>query len=53
VGQAPLNLVYVADYARIGSNSPEDKALCSGADTGFIAQNVYLFAASAGLATIV
>jgi hypothetical protein len=35
----------------MGSNSPEDKALYSGADTGFIAQNLYLFAASEGLAT--
>jgi nitroreductase len=33
--------------------SAEDQALYSGADTGFIGQNVYLFCASEGLATVV
>jgi nitroreductase len=31
----------------------EDKVLYSAADAGFIAQNVYLFCASEGLATVV
>jgi SagB-type dehydrogenase family enzyme len=52
VATAPLNLVYVADYAKIqGTN--EYKILDSGGDTGFIAQNVYLYCASQGLATVV
>jgi len=52
-GDAPLNLIYVADLSKIKSMSDEDKALYSGADTGFISQNVYLFCASEGLATVV
>ncbi len=47
VGQAPLNLVYVADQAKQKSS---DMAY---ADTGLIAQNVYLFCTSEGLATVV
>ena len=34
-------------------SDPEDQALYSGADVGFISQNVYLFCASEGLATVV
>ncbi len=53
VKAAPVNLVYVADLAKTGRASAEDTALYTGADTGFIAQNVYLFCASEGLATVV
>lgn len=53
VGTAPLNLVFVADSARMTGSSPEDQALYSGADVGFIGQNVYLFCASESLATVV
>jgi len=53
VAKAPLNLVYVADTAKMKGASTEDQALYSGADTGFIGQNVYLFCASEGLATVV
>jgi SagB-type dehydrogenase family enzyme len=53
VKDAPVNLVYVADYARMGGQKNEEKNLYSAADTGFIAQNVYLFCASEGLATVV
>lgn len=52
VARAPLNLVYVADLGRMDT-SDENKRLYSATDTGFIAQNVYLFCASAGLATVV
>lgn len=52
VGQAPLNLVYVADLGRMDT-SEEKKRFYAATDTGFIAQNVYLFCASAGLATVV
>lgn len=52
VGQAPLNLVYVSDLSRMDT-SEENKRFYSATDTGFIAQNVYLFCASAGLATVV
>jgi len=52
VGTAPLNLVYVADGARMGNVSAEEKRLYAFTDSGFIGQNVYLFCASAGLATV-
>jgi SagB-type dehydrogenase family enzyme len=53
VKTAPLNLIYVADTARMGSGSEADKTFYAGLDTGFISQNVYLFCASEGLATVV
>jgi len=52
VKDAPVNLVYVADLARTGADSAE-RDMDVAADTGFIAQNVYLFCASEGLATVV
>ena len=52
VGTAPLNLVYVADGAGMGDVSAEEKRLYAFTDTGFIGQNVYLFCAAAGLATV-
>jgi SagB-type dehydrogenase family enzyme len=53
VKDAPVNLVFVSDYAKFG-NIPEDqKAFYSATDTGYISQNVYLFCASEGLATVV
>lgn len=54
VAGAPLQLIYVADYSKMWfGRSDEDKNFYSAADTGFIAQNVYLFCASEGLATVV
>ena len=53
VKDAPLDLVYVADLAKTGKSSAEDKNFYTAADAGFIAQNVYLFCASEGLAVVV
>jgi SagB-type dehydrogenase family enzyme len=53
VRTVPVDLVYVADFAKMGSESLEDKVFYSACDTGFIGQNVYLFSASEGLATVV
>jgi SagB-type dehydrogenase family enzyme len=53
VKDAPLNLVYVADFAKTGKSSTEETNLYTAADAGFIAQNVYLFCASEGLAVVV
>ena len=53
VKDAPVDLVYVADVAKTGTTSTEDKNLFTAADAGFIAQNVYLFCASEGLAVVV
>jgi nitroreductase len=50
---APINLVYVADLGRMSGAGADEKALYSATDTGFIAQNVYLYCALAGLATVV
>ena len=53
VKDAPVNLVYVADLAKTGKASAPDQEFYTAADTGFIAQNVYLYCASEGLATAV
>jgi SagB-type dehydrogenase family enzyme len=53
VKDAPVNLVYVADMSRATRGSEADKSFYSAADAGFIAQNVYLYCASQGLATVV
>ena len=53
---APLNLVYVADYAKMKSRFPlseQNKSSWASVATGCIAQNVYLFCASEGLNTVV
>jgi SagB-type dehydrogenase family enzyme len=51
VKDAAVNLIYVADFSRM-SSSP-DRELYAAADTGFVSENVYLYCASAGLATVV
>ena len=53
VKEAPVNLIYVADYSRMGGANAEERNSYSAADTAFIAQNVYLYCASEGLATVV
>ena len=58
VGKAPVSLVYVADFGKYtggrGGRAIADasvRSAWSNAHAGFIAQNVYLFAASEGLAS--
>jgi SagB-type dehydrogenase family enzyme len=53
VAMAPLNLVYVANLDRMEGAAAEQKEFYAATDAGFIAQNVYLFCASANLATVV
>ena len=50
---APVLLIYVADYSRMPKFPQETRDFFSATDTGFISQNVYLFCASEGLATVV
>ena len=51
---AALNLVYVADMAKAGRPATDPQQMLNiGANAGFIAENVYLYCASAGLATVV
>ncbi len=52
VATAPVNLVYVADLNKTGHAGTEAEFFTA-ADVGFIAENVYLFCASEGLATVV
>ena len=52
VAGAPVNLIYVADTAKLGGDDAARLATAN-ADTGFVAQNVYLFCASEGLGTVV
>lgn len=53
VSDAPVNLVYVADLAKISEETDVDKTLIAAANTGFVSENVYLYCASEGLATVV
>lgn len=53
VATAPVNLVYVADLSKVDAVDAAERRFYCAADAGFIAQNVYLFCASAGLATVV
>ncbi len=52
VATAPVNLIYVADLNKTGRSGTEAEFFTA-ADVGFIAENVYLFCASEGLATVV
>lgn len=49
---APLDLVYVSDYTRMGTTD-EERIQWSWAHSGFIAQNVYLICAALGLGAVV
>ena len=53
VKDAPANLIFVADFSKMGDGSEEQKTFYSATDTGFISQNVYLYCASEGLVTVV
>ena len=57
VKTAPVNLVYVVDADRTGVMgkvmSTSDRDMFSATAVGFISQNVYLYCASKGLATVV
>jgi nitroreductase len=52
VGVAPLELVYVADFAKSAGSEQDDRNLYADIATGCIIQNVYLFCASEGLGTV-
>jgi nitroreductase len=57
VAGAPVNLIYVADLGKMGKKEgdviKESDLLSSYANTGFIAQNVYLYCASANLGCVI
>jgi nitroreductase len=51
--EAPAIVILVADFSRMTKAKPQDRDFYAAIDTGFISQNLYLFCASAGLATVV
>jgi len=53
VDEAPLDLVYVADQSHMGAVPAERRHAYSAACAGAIAQNVYLYCASADMAAVV
>lgn len=50
VKEAPVVLIFVADLKKLGNESDRFYDVV---DTGFVSQNVYLYCASTGLATVV
>ncbi len=53
VKEAAVNLVYVSDLSKTEGAASSEAEMYTAADVGFIAQNVYLYCASEGLATVV
>jgi SagB-type dehydrogenase family enzyme len=52
IKDAPLVLIFVADYKKMSDDPQEIKDFYSAIDTGYISQNVYLYCASADLGTV-
>ena len=50
---APVALLFVADLSRMVKAKPEERERFAGIDTGYISQNIYLYCASEGLASVV
>ncbi|NMC77346.1 MAG: nitroreductase family protein [Candidatus Methanofastidiosa archaeon] len=53
---APVGLIYVSDFSKMKNflfRNDEQRWFFSGADTGFISQNVYLYCAARNLSTVV
>ena len=53
VKKAPVNIIYVADQSKMKKQNMAGKTIYGGADAAFISQNIYLYCASEGLATVV
>ena len=53
VDEAPLDMVYVADHSRMSRVPVVQRTSYASVAAGAIAQNVYLFAAGNGLATVI
>jgi nitroreductase len=51
VATAPVTLVFVADYGKMGDGTDQVKEVTSNTDAAFISQNVYLYCASENLST--
>jgi len=49
--EAPVQLIFIADLAKRGGNSEEEKLRTANIDCGYISQNTYLYCTSEGLVT--
>jgi SagB-type dehydrogenase family enzyme len=49
---APVQLFLISDLAKVRSGDQAGKLLTASIDCGYVSQNIYLFCASAGLATV-
>jgi len=50
--EAPLSVCLVADFSKMGNYLEKKRAFFSGLDAGYVSQNIYLYCASEGLATV-
>jgi len=50
---APVSLIYISDDEKMTKSDESSRRFYEATDAGFMSQNVYLFAASEGLATVV
>ncbi|MDD4052529.1 MAG: SagB/ThcOx family dehydrogenase [candidate division Zixibacteria bacterium] len=53
VKEAPVNLIYVSDFAKMSQAPDSAKSMLTAADAAFMGENVYLFCASAGLGVVI
>jgi len=53
IASAPLNLIFVCNNEKCGGVLDETQRRYAYIDTGYVSENVYLYCASAGLATVV
>ena len=53
VATAPVNIIIVADFSKMASGDRQVNMQTANIDAGFVAQNIYLYSASEGLATVV
>ncbi len=53
VKQAPVNLIFVADTKKMNQTDKQSMLQTAHINAGYISQNVYLYCASEGLATVV
>ncbi|MBN1142820.1 MAG: SagB/ThcOx family dehydrogenase [Bacteroidales bacterium] len=53
VANAPLNLIIVADLGKMAGKELQENLQTAYIDAGYVSQNIYLYCASQGLATVV
>ncbi|MCF0177027.1 MAG: nitroreductase family protein, partial [Bacteroidales bacterium] len=53
IEDAPLHIICVADTTKITGKTPQGIIETIYADTGFISQNIYLYATSAGMGSVI